>query len=138
MSPLVVELAQSNGSWGGLLGNIPAGSNRSFLAEAFDSSNTKRFQGQTSGITITANQPPAVAILLQELELPRPYGNEAPIVDSVVASSTSVQTGSSLSLTATVHDPNAGDPLTLAWTAKVLIAGGLARSNLSAAELYTP
>jgi N-acetylneuraminic acid mutarotase len=117
MSPRVVELAKSNGTWGGLIGNIPAGSNRSFLAEAFDSSNTLRFQGQASGITITANQTTAVAITLQEIAPPPPYANEAPVIDSLVASSTSVQTGSSLSLTATVHDPNAGDTLTLAWTA---------------------
>jgi len=117
MSSLVVDLAKSNGSWGGLIGNIPAGSNRSFLAEAFDSSGTQRFQGQTSGVTITANQTTAVALTLQELAPPPPYGNEAPIIDSVVASTTSVQTGGSLSLTATVHDPNTGDTLTLAWTA---------------------
>jgi hypothetical protein len=116
MSSLVVELAKSNGSWGGLIGNIPAGSNRSFLAEAFDSSNTQRFQGQASGITITANQTTAVAITLLELVPPPPYANAAPVIDSLVASSTSVQTGASLSLTATVHDPNAGDTLTLAWT----------------------
>ncbi|MBN1210167.1 MAG: kelch-like protein, partial [Myxococcaceae bacterium] len=35
----------------------------------------------------------------------------------VVASSTSVQTGASLSLAAAVHDPNTGDTLSLAWTA---------------------
>jgi N-acetylneuraminic acid mutarotase len=116
MSSRVVELAKSNGTWGGLIGNIPAGSNRSFLAEAFDSSNTLRFQGQTSGVTITANQTTAVAITLQEIAPPPPYANEAPVIDSLVASSTSVQTGASLSLTASVHDPNAGDTLTLAWT----------------------
>ncbi|KFE67348.1 High-affinity leucine-specific transport system, periplasmic binding protein LivK [Hyalangium minutum] len=117
MSSLVVEMAPSHGSWGGLIGNIPAGSNRSFLAEAFDSSGIRRFQGQSSGVTITANQTTAVAITLQELAPPLPYANEAPVIDSLVASSTSVQAGSALSLTATVHDPNAGDTLTLAWTA---------------------
>jgi N-acetylneuraminic acid mutarotase len=133
MSPLVVELANSNGTWGGLIGNIPAGSNRSFLAEAFDSSNTKRFQGQASGITITANQTTAVAITLQEIAPPPPYANEAPVIDSLVASSTSVQTGSSLSLTATVHDPNAGDTLSLAWTA----SGGTFSAPAAAATSWT-
>jgi hypothetical protein len=117
MSPLVVELARSNGTWGGLIGNIPAGSNRTFLAEAFDSSNTKRFQGQTSGVTITANQTTAVAVTLQEIAPPPPYANEAPVIESVVASPTSVQTDGSVSLNASVRDPNTGDTLTLAWTA---------------------
>lgn len=117
MSSLSVDLAKSNGSWGGLIGNLPAGSNRSFLAEAFDSSGAKRFQGTASGVTLTANQTTAVVLTLQEVVPPLPYGNEAPVIDSAVASSTSVQAGGSLSLTATVHDPNAGDALTLAWTA---------------------
>src|SRR4051812_37194419 len=117
MTSLVVELAKSNGTWGGLIGNVPAGSNRSFLAEAFDSSNTKRFQGQTSGVTITANLTTAVALTLQELSPQPPYGNEAPLIDSVVASSTSVLTGGPIPPTATAHDPTPGDTLTYAWTA---------------------
>ena len=49
MTSMAIELAKSNGSWGGIISNIPTGSNRTFLAEAFDSGGTKRFQGQTSG-----------------------------------------------------------------------------------------
>ncbi|MDC0712194.1 DUF1566 domain-containing protein [Stigmatella sp. ncwal1] len=117
MDSLSVELAQSNGSWGGLIGNIPAGPDRSFAAQAFDASGTLRFQGQTSGVTLSANQTTAVALMLQEVSSPPPYTNEAPLIDSLVASSTSVLTGGSLTLTATAHDPNPGDTLTLAWTA---------------------
>ncbi|MFL5355917.1 Ig-like domain-containing protein [Archangium sp.] len=117
MSSIAVELAPSNGSWGGLLGNLPPGSNRTFLAEAFDSSGSLRFKGQASGITITANQTTAVALTLQELSPPPPYDNEAPLIDSLVASISSVQAGGSLTLTSAVHDPNPGDTLSLAWSA---------------------
>jgi hypothetical protein len=117
MASITVDLAKTNGVWGGVIGNIPAGSNRSFLAEAFDSTNTQRFQGQTSNITITANQTAAVAITLQERVPPPAYGNEAPLIDSIVASITTVPTGGTVSLTATVRDPNTGDTLTYAWTA---------------------
>jgi hypothetical protein len=117
ITPLVVELAPSNGTWGGLIGNIPAGANRSFLAEAFDASGTLRFRGQTSGVTLIADQTTAVAITLQEVSPLPPYGNAAPIIDSVVISTTSLQTGGSLSLTAAAHDPNVEDSLTFAWTA---------------------
>jgi N-acetylneuraminic acid mutarotase len=116
MEALSVELAKSNGSWGGLIGNIPAGSNRSFNAQAFDASGTLRFQGQTSGVTLSPNQTTAVALTLQEVSAPPPYGNEAPLIDSLVASPTSVLTGGAVSLLASVHDPNPGDTLTLAWT----------------------
>ncbi|WP_164002354.1 Kelch repeat-containing protein [Pyxidicoccus caerfyrddinensis] len=133
MTPLAVELARSNGSWGGLIGNIPAGANRTFLAEAFDSSGTRRFQGEASGITITANQTTAAAITLQELAPPPPYANEAPVIDSVVASTTSVPAGSSLSLTATVHDPNTADTLTLSWTA----SGGTFSAPTAATTSWT-
>jgi N-acetylneuraminic acid mutarotase len=133
MDSLSVDLAKSNGSWGGLIGNIPAGSHRSFLAEAFDSSNILRFQGQTSGVTITANQTTAVAITLQEIAPPPPYSNEAPVIDSLVASSTSIQTGGSLSLTASVHDPNSGDTLTLAWTS----SGGTFSAPTAATTSWT-
>ncbi|MDC0711773.1 kelch repeat-containing protein [Stigmatella sp. ncwal1] len=117
MASLSVELAKSSGSWGGLIGNLPAGPDRSFLAQAFDASGTLRFQGQTSGVSISPNQTTAVALTLQEVSPPPPYGNEAPVIDALVASSTSVLTGAAISLTATVHDPNPGDTLTLAWTA---------------------
>ncbi|RKH93022.1 kelch-like protein [Corallococcus sp. AB038B] len=117
MPPREIDLGQTHGSWGGLISDIPAGANHTFLAEAFDTSGTRRFQGQASGVTITANQTTTVAITLQELDPPPPYGNEAPLIDSVVASTTTVQTGGSLSLSATAHDPNPGDTLTHAWTA---------------------
>jgi N-acetylneuraminic acid mutarotase len=116
MSPMTLELARSNGSWGGIIGNIPTGSNRSFLAEAYDSTNAKRFQGQATGVTITANSTTAVAITLQELAPPPAYGNDGPVIDSIVASVTTVQTGGSLSLTTTSHDANTGDTLTYSWS----------------------
>ncbi|HYI01956.1 kelch repeat-containing protein [Hyalangium sp.] len=133
MSSLVVELARSNGSWGGLIGNIPTGSNRSFLAEAFDSSGALRFQGQASGVTITANQTTAVAITLQEVPPPPPYGNEVPVIDSLVASATSVPAGGTLSLTATAHDPNPGDTLTFAWAS----SGGTFFAPTAASSSWT-
>ena len=67
VTSIVVELSKASGTWGGLIGNIPAGTNRAFLVEAFDASNTKRFGGQTSGVTITANQTVAVALTLQKV-----------------------------------------------------------------------
>jgi hypothetical protein len=133
MTSVVVDLAKSNGSWGGLIGNIAAGSNRTFLAQAFDSSGSLRFQGQTAGVSISANQTTVVALILQEASSPPPYGNEAPLIDSLVATTTSVQTGASLFLTSTAHDPNPGDTLTLAWTA----SGGTFSAPTAASSSWT-
>lgn len=133
MAPIVVDLARTNGTWGGLVGNIPAGTNRSFVADAFDASNVRRFHGQASGVAITANQTTAVALTLQEVASQPPYSNEAPVIDSVVASTISVQTGASLSLTSTAHDPNPGDTLTYAWSA----TGGIFSAPSSANTSWT-
>ncbi|WP_157232222.1 Kelch repeat-containing protein [Hyalangium minutum] len=111
-----VDLASSNGSWGGLLGNLAAGSNRSFLAQAFDASGTKLYEGSASGVSIAADQTALVAITLQQVNAPPPFQNAAPVIDSLTASSTSVAAGGSLSLQASAHDPNAGDTLSYAWS----------------------
>jgi hypothetical protein len=133
MTSLSVDLAQSNGSWGGLISDLPSGTSRSFLAQAFDSSNTLLFQGSASGVSIPPNQTTAVALTLQQVSPTPPYGNEAPLIDSVVASSTSVQAGGALSLIAEVHDPNTGDTLSLAWSAT---AGSFSDSS-SASTTWT-
>jgi hypothetical protein len=114
---VTVDLAPTNGTWSGVIGNIPAGTNRTFLAQAFDSSGTLLFEGSASGITISENQTTLVAIILQQVNAPPPFENEAPLIDSLVASSTSVPAGGSLSLEATAHDPNTGDTLSYAWSA---------------------
>ncbi|MBZ4374150.1 kelch repeat-containing protein [Corallococcus sp. AS-1-6] len=130
---VTVELAATDGVWGGSIGNIPAGSERSFLAQAFDSSGTLRFEGAATGVTITANQSTLVAITLQQLDPPPPFDNEAPLIDSLVASSTSVAAGGSISLTATAHDPNPGDTVSYAWSA----TGGAFSAPSAAATSWT-
>lgn len=114
---VTVELAPTGGIWGGMIGNIPAGFDRSFLGQAYDASGTLLYRGQTSSVTIVANQTTAVAITLQDVSPQPPYRNEAPIIDSLVASPTTVTTGGSIQLAAGVHDPNPGDTLTIGWSA---------------------
>ncbi|MBN9685841.1 MULTISPECIES: Kelch repeat-containing protein [unclassified Corallococcus] len=114
---VTVDLAQTDGVWGGTIGNIPAGPDRSFLAQAFDASGTLLFSGSASGVFILAGQTTFVAITLQELNPPPPFDNEAPLIDSLVVSSTSVPLGRQISLSARAHDPNPGDRLFYAWSA---------------------
>jgi hypothetical protein len=111
-----VDLVSTSGVWGGFLGNIPAGTSRSFLAQAFDSSGNKIFEGSASGIDIFANQTKAVVIILQQLNAPAPFQNAAPLIDSLAASSTLVAAGGSITLLAAAHDPNPSDTLSYAWS----------------------
>nr|WP_224243232.1 kelch repeat-containing protein [Hyalangium gracile] len=132
---VTLDLAPSNGVWGGTIGNIPAGSNRSFQARAFDSSGTLLFEGSASGVTLSANQTTLVAITLQQVNPPPPFVNEAPLIDSLVASATSVSAGGVLSLWATAHDPNPGDTLSYAWSAT---AGSFASPSEAATSWTAP
>jgi hypothetical protein len=111
------ELVKTGGGWGGIIGEIPEGSSRTFSAEAFDASGTKRLAGQVSGVTITAGQTTVVALTLLEVNPPAPFDNTVPCIDSLTASAGAVVPGGSISLQAVVHDNDPGDTLTHAWTA---------------------
>ncbi|MFL5356362.1 kelch repeat-containing protein [Archangium sp.] len=110
-------LTKADGAWGGTLGDIPAGTDRTFTAEAFDSAGTKRFSGQATHVTITAGTTTVVALSLQSLDSPTPFDNAAPLIDSLTASTSTVSPGGALQVEATAHDPNPGDTLSYAWTA---------------------
>ncbi|NRD55270.1 Kelch repeat-containing protein [Corallococcus exiguus] len=112
-----VELAPTNGVWGGIIGNIPAGADRTFLAQAFDAGGALRFEGFASGISILADQTTLVAITLQQIDPPPPFENEAPIIDFVAANPSTVAAGGTVSLFSSAHDPNPDDTLSYAWSA---------------------
>ncbi|RKH46669.1 kelch-like protein [Corallococcus sp. AB050B] len=110
-------LVKTGGQWGGVLGQLPAGTGRIFSAQAFDASNTVRYAGQVAPVTIQAGQTTAVTLLLQEVNAPAPFDNAAPRILSLVASPGTVAPGGQVTLQATAEDPNTGDSLTYAWTA---------------------
>jgi N-acetylneuraminic acid mutarotase len=111
-----MDLVLANDAWGGRLGQLPPGRNRAFVAQAFDAAGTLLFQGQAGGVSISAGKTVLVAITLQQVTAPPVFGNEAPVIDSLVFSSDSVAEGGELSLVATVHDPNPGDTLSPSWS----------------------
>jgi hypothetical protein len=110
-------LVKTGGQWGGVLGQLPAGTGRTFSAQAFDASNTVRYQGQATNVTIQAGQTTAVTLLLQDVNAPPAFENAAPRILSLVASPGTVAPGGQVALQASADDPNAGDTLTYAWTA---------------------
>lgn len=111
------DLVQANGTWGGTIAGIPAGINRSFLLTAFDSSGKRVYEGQATGVNIVEGQTALIAVTLQEVDVPPHPSNDVPVIDSVVASSTTVSGGQTINLAATVHDPDTTDTLTYSWTA---------------------
>jgi hypothetical protein len=111
-----VDLTLTDGVWGGTIGNIPAGWGRTFLGRAFDAEGTLLYEGTASDVYISEGQAVLVALSLVDVNAPSPFSNEAPIIDSLVASALSVTAGGTLTLQASAHDPNPGERLRYSWS----------------------
>ncbi|MFY0569966.1 Ig-like domain-containing protein [Archangium lansingense] len=133
MSPRTVSLALSGSTWRGTLHELPAGTLRTFSAEALDGSGTRLYAGQATDVTILAGKTTLVSILLQQVSEPPPFENAAPSITSLTVAPNLVAPGGSVSLNVTVRDVNAGDTLTYAWTAS---AGSFASAS-SASTTWT-
>ena len=116
MSPMTVPLALTAGTWSGVIEGIPVGSGRVFLAQAFDAANALRYEGRVENVSVTAGSLGLVSLLLRELDAPA-FDNASPVVDTLTASVLGVAPGGTVSLSATAHDPNAGDTVSYAWSA---------------------
>ncbi len=65
MQVRTANLVKTNNQWSGTLGKLPAGTGRTFTAEAFNSGGSKLYAGTATGITILARQTTTVANTLQ-------------------------------------------------------------------------
>ncbi len=134
ISPAIVrDLSKVDGRWTGLIGGIPAGTNRLFTADGYDSANVRTFAGQTSGVTITRGQTVSVVIVLQQVAAPTPFVNTTPSITSLVASSNAVAPGEAVSLAATASDADLGDILSFSWQA----SGGSFSASAAATTSWT-
>ena len=107
----------TSGTWGGLIGSLPVGSNYAFHVSAFDQANAVQYAGDVAPIAIIKDKVTTVIITAQQAAASVPFKNAVPIIDSLVLSSTNVVPGASVSAKATAHDPNAGDTIAFAWSA---------------------
>jgi len=73
MSPMTANLTKVGTSWQGVIGQIPAGTNRTFVGEARDGNGTLVYNGTVSGVLIKANNTALVQLLLQETSPPPPF-----------------------------------------------------------------
>jgi hypothetical protein len=126
MPARTAELVKTNNQWSGLIGKLPAGTGRTFSAEAFNSSGTKLYAGSATGVTILAKQTTAVSITLQEVSPAAPFTNAAPVITSLSAAPGTVEPGGTVTLTASASDANPSDTLTYAWSAP---SGSFAQSS---------
>ena len=116
ISPDIVHnLNKTGGQWKGVINHIPVGTNRTFLAQAYNSSSALIYAGSATGVTITKGTPVTVVILLQQSNPPTPFANKAPSISALTASSTAVGPSETVALTVTASDPDT-DPLTYSWS----------------------
>jgi hypothetical protein len=134
----VAQLTQNApGTWGATVGSIPVATGYTFSAAAVDSQGHVLYQGATSGVEIKATSLPAlVTINAQQATPPLPFNDTMPVIDAFVASANVVAPGDVITATVTVHDPDAGDTIMIAWSANpavgVFSAPGSATTNWTA------
>ncbi|AFE06555.1 EBNA-1 protein [Corallococcus coralloides DSM 2259] len=116
MTPLNATLEHSGSQWTGVIGNIPAGADRTFSAQAFDASGIAIYEGQATGVTIQSGQTAMVVLLLQQRTAPTPFENSAPRISGISASTYQVRANQTVTLSLSASDAD-GDVLTYAWTA---------------------
>ena len=132
-SPITYNLVVTNGSWSGTIHAIPAGTGRSFHADARDATNAIVYSGTVGNVTITKGSTAVVAMLLQQVNAPPPFMNDVPQIDSLVASNNTAGVGDSIDVQVAAHDPDAGDTLQYAWSA----TGGTFANPSAAATSWT-
>jgi hypothetical protein len=118
-----------------LLTGLPAGTGYKFEATAYAADGTTALYKGSATADVTANNITDVIIVLLELNLPPPYANAAPVIDSVVLSSSTVAPGGTVSVQVTAHDPNSGDTISYAWTDT---AGSFANSAAASTTWTAP
>jgi len=132
-TPITAALANTDGNWKTTIGGIPAGSNRTFALSATDTAGAEKYRGQTTGITITANQTQEVAITLQQASASAAFSDAAPVIDLLQASSASVHPGATVNLSVSAHDPDPSDTLSYTWTS----ANGTLSSSSAPSTTWT-
>ncbi len=116
-TPIVFHLQREGSQWSGVVSNLPVGAGYLFAMEATDASGKAIYTGSAGPVTIVKNQTVQVVISGQQATAPQPFANAAPVIDSVVVSSTAVSPGDTIAISATVHDADPSDAVALAWTA---------------------
>jgi hypothetical protein len=100
-----------------VIGDIPAGTDRTFAADAYDATSTLLFAGQASPITITNGVESSVAMVLQQVVPPEPYEEQVPVISAFFASTATPQPGAVVNLSVTAHDANPNDAIQFTWVA---------------------
>jgi hypothetical protein len=134
---IVVDLSKSASGlqWTAVVGGIPAGTGRTFAAQAFSGTGALLYEGSTTA-DVTANGGAVVVILLQESAPPPGLTNNAPRITSITASDGVTTPSGTVSLAVTATDPDPADTLTYAWASTC--TGTALTGSFSSATVSNP
>lgn len=132
-APIFANLTQNGELWTGTIPNIPVGTDRTFIARAYDVNDALLYEGQSTSITIVFNQTAQIQIQMQESNPAAAFSNVAPYIQTFAMSSATILPGDTVSFAVTAIDDNVGDILTYAWTAD----GGVFDDATSSTPIWT-
>lgn len=134
-SPMIVDLTYSDGEWGGVVEDIPSGSDRTFIVKAYDMSDILLYEGSATNVTIDSGNTALVYILLEDMIPAEPFENVAPIIDAFALTSGTVVPDGELVVAVSAHDENEGDILSYQWSST---GGYFTDENNSISYWYAP
>jgi Leucine-rich repeat (LRR) protein len=115
---IVVEIPEGpEDRWSIVISDIPAGTDRTFFAGAFNAAREPIYSGVAEGVTIPDGEIISVTINLQQIDPPIPFDNAAPVITAFVVSPMSVLPGEVAKLYVAAADANPEDTLTYLWSA---------------------
>lgn len=125
-APITVPLTKNGAQYSALVSSLPVGTDYTFTASAKDAGNVELYHGGVTGQTIAKNQTANVVINMNQNATPDPLVNEAPVIDTLTATSLSVSNNDLVTVKVAGHDPD-GEPDTLgiAWVWESTCPGSL-------------
>ena len=107
----------SDDGWSGNIDNIPAGTDRTFTANAYDADGALVYTGDATGITIEDGVTTTLTLFLQQASPPESFGNAAPTITSLSVWPMIIAPGEDVSLCVDAFDADPNDHLVYDWTA---------------------
>jgi hypothetical protein len=127
LSPLVVPLVKKGNQFSALVSDLPVGTDYAFTASAKNGATppVELYHGGVTGQSIIKNQTANIVINMNQVAPAQPLSNSAPVIDSLTATSLNVSNNDTVTISATAHDPDAGETVGMGWTWTSLCANTL-------------
>lgn len=137
---LKIPLAFKSDQSSVLLRNLGVASDYVLTADALDGNSVIMAHGLISGVAITKGQTSEVIIYLNQVIVPPPFSNSAPLIDAITLSTDVATPGEQVQIAGLAHDPDAGQTATLgfSWSAAAACGTISNAANLPGTDALHP